>query len=267
MKRAIGLSFAQGQLMLWILIGSLLAVVSMLVFFRVTGVRRVSVTRETTHIEWMPAASASQLHTNDERYIIADLNDPSLMSLPSAHGFSRAVWRRKIEAAQRSLGWNEQPSYLDVTFPGTPASLLEPVPLDAAVLSAAEKNPAQSEESDEQAPEAPVMVNVSVFRVLGPIEDRGVMHAPELPVLSSSVPVRPTQVRVGVDPDGLVRYALIDRSYGNEIVDAQSVLLARQFRFEATQSSDPILTWGIVRFLWAAQGTTPTNLASAATQP
>jgi hypothetical protein len=267
MKRAIGLSFAQGQLMLWILVGSLLALVSMLVFFRVTGVRRASVPRETTHIEWMPAVSPSQLEADDERYIVADMFDPSLFAVPSAHGFSRAVWRRKIEAAQRNLGWNEQPAYLDVTLPGTPASLLEPVPLDAAVLSAAEKKPAQSEESDEQAPQALVMVNVSVFRVLGPLEDRGVMHAPELPVLSSSVPVRPAQVRVGVGPDGLVRYALLDRSCGNETVDAQAVLLARQFRFEATQSGDPILAWGIVRFLWATQGTTSTNLASAATQP
>ena len=267
MKRVVGLSFAQGQLMLWILVGSVLAVGAMLVFFRVTGVGRAPVPRQVPHIEWMPAASSSQLHANDERYIVADMNDPSLMSLPSAHGFSRAVWRRKIEAAQRNLGWNEQPAYLDVTFPGTPPSLLEPVPLDAAVLSAAEKNPAQSEESDEQAPQAPAMVNASVFRVLGPLEDRGVMHAPELPVLSSSVPVRPAQVRVGVGPDGLVRYALLDRSCGNETVDAQAVLLARQFRFEATQSGDPILTWGIVRFLWATQGTTPTNLASAATQP
>ena len=253
--------------MLWILVGSLLAVVSMLVLFRVTGVRRASVPRETTHVEWMPAASPAQLHANDERYIVAEMLDPSDMSLPGPHGFSRTVWRRKTEAAQRNLGWNEQPAYLDVTLPGMPPSLLEPAPLEAAVLSEAEKTPPQSEESDEQAPPPPVIVNASDFRILGPIEDRGVMYVPQLPVLASLVPVRPTQVRAGVGPDGLVRYALLDRSCGNETVDAQAVLLAEQFRFEATQSGDPVLMWGIVRFLWATQGTTPTNLASAATQP
>ena len=90
------------------------------------------------------------------------------------------------------------------------------------------------------------------------------MRAPELPVLTSPVPVRAVQVRVGVGADGLVRYALLDRSCGNETVDAQAVLLARQFRFEATQSGDSALAWGIMRFLWATQGSTPTNVASVA---
>ena len=254
--------------MLWILAGSLLAVIAMFAFFRVTVVRQTSSPREEQHIAWMPASQPGQLQPTDERYVVADVLDPSLMSLPSAHGFSRDVWRRKLEAVQRDLGWNEEPAYLDAKPPDAPLSLLEPVPLAAAVLSAAEKNPAQSEESDSEMAASPVTVNESVFRVPGTLEDRGVIHAPELPVLSSPTPLRPAQVRVGVGADGLVRYALLDRSCGNETVDAQALLLARQVRFEAAENSaSTTLAWGIVRFLWATQAPATTNDASTVAQP
>ncbi len=268
MKHVPRLSFGQGQLMLWILASSVLAVIAMFAFFRVTVVRHAALPPEMPRIDWMPAPRPGQLPAGDERYVVADVLDPSLMSLPSTHGFSSDVWRRKIEAAQRDLGWNEEPAYLDAKPPAAPPSLLEPVPLAAAVLSTAEKNPAQSEESDSEIATPPVTVNESVFRVLGALEDRGVIHAPELPVLSSPTPIRPAQVRVGVGAGGLVRYALLDRSCGNDAVDAQALLLAQQIRFEAEESGGPMtLTWGIVRFLWATQAPAATNGESAAAQP
>lgn len=254
--------------MLWILVGSVLAVVAMLAFFKVTGVPRIPLPREVPRIEWMPATLSDQPKTNDERYFIAEVLDPSLMSLPSPHGFSREVWERKNEATQRSLGWNEQPAYLKVTPPDAPSSLLEPASLDTAVLSAAEKTPAQPEESDAEMIQSPVTINQSVVHVLGPLENRGLVRLPELPAISSSVPLRPSQVRIGVGADGLVRYELLDRSCGSESVDAQAVGLAQQIRFEAEQGGEPsTLTWGIVRFLWATQVATTTNGESAAAQP
>ncbi|HUI05463.1 MAG TPA: hypothetical protein VL486_00500 [Verrucomicrobiae bacterium] len=267
MKR-VRLSFAQGQLMLWILASSLLAVVAMFAFFRVTVVRSTPPAHETPQIDWMPAPRPGQLHPTDERYVIADVLDPSLMSLPSVHGFSQDVWRQKISATQRDLGWNEQPAYLDAAPAEAPPSLLQPVPLPAAVLSAAEKTPAQSEESDGEVATPPVTVNESVFRVLGALEDRGVIHGPELPVLSSPTPIRPVQVRVGVGTDGLVRYALLDRSCGNDAVDAQALLFAQQIRFEADGAGiAPTLAWGVVRFLWATQAPAATNTESAVVHP
>jgi hypothetical protein len=267
MKRVAKVSFAQGQLMLWILVGSLLAFGAMFVFFRISGVTLATVPRKLPLIAFMPTARQDPLSLTDARYIVADVFDPSLMSLPSLHGFSSGLWRRRIEAKQRNLDWNQEPAYLDAKQPEPLRSLLEPVPLAAAALSASEKNPALSEEPENEMTGPAEIVNASVFRVLGPLEDRGVIRAPELPVLASPVPVRAVQVRVGVGPDGLVRYALLDRSCGSEVVDAQAVLLARQFRFEATQSGDSALVWGIVRFLWATQGSTPTNMASAALSP
>ena len=254
--------------MLWILIGTLLAVGAMFTFFRVTGVQRVSVSREVPRIDWMAATPSSQLASNDAHYLIADLLDPSLMSLPSVRGFSRRVWERKLDPTQRSLGWNEQPAYLDAQPPDALRSLLEPESLSVAVLSAAEKQPAQSEEPYTEADQPAMTFNRSLFRVLGPLEDREVIRAPGLPVLSSATPVRAMQVRVGVSADGLVRYALLDRSCGNETVDAQALLLARQIRFEEDPTSRPTaLTWGIVRFLWATQATPATRGERAAAQP
>ena len=185
-----------------------------------------------------------------------------------AAGGQDAAPLNRGEAAQRDLGWNEEPAYLDAGPPIPPRSLLEPVPLPDAVLSAAEKNPAQSEEPDDESTAPAVSVNESVFRILGPLEDRGVIRAPELPALGGPTPIKPTQVRVGVGADGLVRYALLDRSSGNEAVDAQAVLLARQIRFETEDNSvSPTLAWGVVRFLWATQAPAATNGESAAAQP
>jgi len=267
MKR-VRLSFAQGQLMLWILASSLLAVVAMFAFFRVTVVRSTLPPREAPRIDWMPAPRPGQRRPMDERYVIADVLDPSLMSLPSVHGFSREVWRNKISATQRDLGWNEEPAYLGATPLKPPPSLLEPEPLAIAALSAAKKGPAQPEGSDSETITPPVTVNESVFRVLGTLEDRGVIHAPELPVLSSPTPIRPAQVRVGVGTDGLVRYALLDRSCGNDAVDAQALQFARQIRFEPEGSGvSPTLAWGVVRLLWATQAPAATSAENAVAHP
>jgi hypothetical protein len=268
MKRVRKLSFAQGQLLLWILTGSLVAFGVMFLFFRVSGVSLGTAPRESTRVLMMPAASQNTFSPSDSRYVIADLFDPSLMTLPSAHGYSRGMWRQKIEAQQRDLGWNEQPSFLAARPAETPPSLLEPTPVDTAVLSAAVKTSALSEESnDNEAIEAPMSINQSVLRVISALEDRGVTYLPPLPVINSSVPIRPTQVRVGVGADGLVLYVLLDRSSGDETVDSQAVALARQIRFEAGHDSNTPMAWGILRFLWAVQGAAVTNTESVAAQP
>ena len=112
-----------------------------------------------------------------------------------------------------------------------------------------------------------VAVNQSVVRVLGPLEDRGIVHAPTLPTINNPTPLRPTQIRVGVGADGLVLYALLDRSSGDDGVDAQALTLARQIRFEAEQDSSAIsLAWGVLRFLWATQPPATTNVESTAAQ-
>jgi TonB family protein len=148
-----------------------------------------------------------------------------------------------------------------------PAPLLQPVPVDVAVLATAEPPPAFSEEpNDQEVPGSPLSINQSVFRALSALEDRSVVYAPPLPTIKGLAQLTPTQVRVGVDAGGLVLYALLDRSSGDDTVDAQALELARQFRFEAEDDSGPSsLTWGVLRFLWATQSVSATNTDSAAT--
>jgi hypothetical protein len=268
MKRVRKLSFAQGQLLLWILAGSLVAFGAMFVFFRVSGVSLGTAPRESTRVLMMPTAKQNPFSSSDSRYVVADLFDPSLMTLPSAHGFSRGMWRQKIEAKQRDLGWSEQPAFLAARPTEAPTSLLEPTPVDTAVLSAAEKTFALSEESnDNEAIEPPMSINQSVLRVVNALEDRSVTYSPPLPIMNSSAPIRPTQVRVGVGANGLVLYALLDRSSGDETVDAQALALARQIRFEAGHDDSTPMAWGVLRFLWAVQVATATNGESVAAQP
>jgi len=255
--------------MLWILAGCFVAFGSMFVFVRVSGVNLTSTPRAVPRINVMFTTRQDPLSPTDARYVIADAFDPSLMSLPSAHGFSKGAWTRKIEALQRSLGWNQQPAFLGASAPEAPKSLLEPVPVDTAVFTAAEKTPALSQEPDDNTvPDLPLPVNQSVFRVLGALEDRMVARAPSLPVIDSSVPLRPTQVRVGVGADGLVLYVLLDRSCGDDAVDTQALALARQMRFEAEHDSSPTsLVWGVLRFLWATQSAVSTNAEAATARP
>src|SRR5271170_5966697 len=104
MRRVPKLSLAQGQLMLWILAGSIVAFGSMFLFFRVSGVSLTAAPRDVLHINFMPTARQDPLVAHDTAYVIADVFDPSLMSLPSDHGFSKRMWARKIEASQRDLG-------------------------------------------------------------------------------------------------------------------------------------------------------------------
>jgi hypothetical protein len=239
----------------------------MFLFFRVSGVSLTTAPREIPRINFMPTKRQDPLLVPGAAYMIADVFDPSLMSLPSAHGFSKHVWARKIDASQRDLGWNELPAYLSVTPPSVTAELLQPVPVDVAVLAAAENPPAFSEEpNDQEVLEPPLSINQSVFRVLGALEDRSVVNAPPLPTIQSLAPLMPTQIRVGVGADGLVLYALLNRSSGDDGVDAQALALARQFHFEAEHDGRPSsLTWGVLRFLWATQPGSATNSGSAAT--
>jgi hypothetical protein len=269
MRRVPKLDFGQGQLLLWILAGSLVAFGVMFVFFRFSGGVLTTPTRELPHISVMQPSSQNPFSPSDSRYVVADLFDPSLMSLPSAHGFSSGMWRHKIEATLHYLGWDEQPAFLDAEAPSQPHLLLEATPVDTAVLATAEKTAATSEDSNtDELGGSTVPVNQSIFHVLGTLEDRVVVHTPPLPILTTPMPLPPTQIRVGVGADGLVLYTLLDHSCGDDSVDALALALAQQTRFEAEHdTSGTSLTWGLLRFLWATQPPATTNAEATVTQP
>ena len=218
---------------------------------------------------WMPQSTPQQAQAIE--YVVADLLDPSLMSLPSAHGFSRELWARQLPAAHRGFEPRTKLAFLEVEVPPSFQPLLEQASLADAVQSSLEKAPAESEEVTETGSGPPPEVsNRSVLRVVESIDNRSMLESAELPTITSETPLRPTRVRIAVAADGTVRYAVLDRSSGSGAAaaqaDAQALELAQRIRFEPQKAADAMaLTWGVVKFIWAT--TSPpasTNEPSAA---
>jgi TonB family protein len=244
------------------------------VVFRVTDQVKTTGWGQRPRVGWLPAPSLER--GSSVQYAVADALDPSLMSLPNARGFSKKMWERGVGATQRGAEWQSEPAFLDEKPVSGFPSLLQQRALVEFVQAAVARSPAlpamATSTADEEL-EAPPAINESVFRVTGMLEARSVVRAPRIPTLTSELPVRPTRVRAGVAADGTVRFAVLERSSGNEMVDARAVELARQLRFEpATGADATALTWGVLRFLWATESPppatpTPNNGAGKGTQP
>lgn len=217
----------------------------------VPQIAQTTTTAEPPRIQWLPEQNAKSTPAAKLRSDLADLLDPSLMSLPNERGFSKPMWQRGVAANQRAIDWHNEPAFLDAKPTGEIPTLLQQRPLVEYVQSTAHRAPAISEENvDDQTGETLPVVNESVFRALTGLDARPVVRAPRLPRLVSDTPVRPTRVRVGVASDGTVRFATVERASGDDAVDAKAVELARQIRFEPQGGSDTI-AWGVLRFLWA----------------
>jgi len=68
------------------------------------------------------------------------------------------------------------------------------------------------------------------------------MRSPVLPL--ANAPARTTRVLIAVTGDGRVRYAVLERSSGNEVLDGAAVAAARQVWFAPEPNADPLaLTW------------------------
>jgi len=189
--------------------------------------------------------------TNDPRYVLAELLDPSLLSLPSAHGFSGKPWERAPAVRYEPSDFLASAATLTQSPPAARPVLQEQTPLPAQIQAGAERVAPVTEFSNETA--VAVALNQSVFRITGELEARTLIRAPALGLIEAAVPLRPAVVRIGVGADGRVRYATLERTCGDTTVNAQAVALAREFRFEprAQATLTPTVEWGLVKFLWA----------------
>ena len=214
-------------------------------------------------VHWMPPQPTSQ--ANDIRYIVAELLDPSLMSLPNIRGFSRSMWLRQLPAMHRTIEPPTELAFLDAA----PSPELNPLvvrpPLVEVMQTATLKLPAQFEETDEPGTnEPPPVSDESRLQIVDGLSQRLIIAAPDLPKISADAVLRPTtRVRVGVASDGTVRFAMLERPCGNEAIDAQALDAARHIRFQPQlQADDEALSWGVIRFLWAIATPSATNGAS-----
>ncbi len=200
---------------------------------------------------WMPPADAAR--AGQPAYFMARYFDPSLMTLPSAHGYSRALWGRHPNDAPRTFDPPVELALLEPGAAGDTPSLLPQPPLPVVIQTTAKKLPGVAE--DIASPDEVVQAATqSTVRVEGALTSRELVEQPELPVVASLTALRRTRVRVAITPDGRVQYATLDRSCGNDRVDAQALEAARRLRFSPVRSADPLaLEWVTVRFSWATK--------------
>jgi TonB family protein len=175
-----------------------------------------------------------------------------LTALPSRHGFSNPAWQHTAAAKQRIIEPVREQAFLDTSSETEIPVLLDEESVTDTIQIAATKLPAETDRPEVDL-DAPIpILNQSVLNFEGALSHRPLARQAALPVVTSDTPLRPTRVRLAVAPDGTVRYFTLDRSSGNEGVDAQALEFIRQLRFEPEASPDPLaLTWGAARFFWA----------------
>lgn len=254
------------QVLLLMIVLSLGMHTTAFLLFRVTDKVKIAGLTEASRVQWMRPQSPQRPGEISLSHVLADTLDPSLMSLPSARGFSREMWERGAASAYRAHEWVVRPAFLDAKQPGDFPALLRLPPLLELVQTSVQKIPPAPEEPAAEAPEPPIVLNQTALRVAGALEGRAIVRAPQLPVVTSQSPLRPTRVRVGVAAGGAVMHASVERSCGNESVDARALELARQIRFEP---ASPTLApaWGIISFLWATQPPAPASDRQNGAQP
>jgi len=187
----------------------------------------------------------------DVRYLIANLEDPSLMSLPSVHAFSKSFWQRRVEPDIHPLAPTSTLAYLDTAPPSGLPLLLPSTPLADSVRLAAGKPIAAV--VDIPATEPLVPLDRSVFQFSGPLRAYPLLHPPALPTIASETPLRPTEIQFAVSTaDGAVQYAVLRRSSGNETADTQALEALRRLRFilPSTINSNTLI-WDVGRVLWS----------------
>jgi len=189
-------------------------------------------------IRWMRPGQAS---------LLADYFDPSVLSLPSQRGFSGAAWQHVLSVGHAEYQPDQAPAFLalpvalplPVLLPEPPLGLLTQVEIaPAAVIP----EPGGSV--------AELAATNSAVEITGALRGRPIVQAPVLPVADAAV--RATRVLIAVTADGRVRYAVVERSSGNEQLDGTAVGAVRQMWFAPEAAVDPLaLTWGVAKLHWA----------------
>lgn len=201
-------------------------------------------------VRWISPRSIEEGH--EIRFLIASLDDPSLMSLPDIHAFSKALWQRHTSPDNSPISPDDTIAYLDTTPPRELPPLLRSTPLPETVRNIAEKPLAVV--IDMAPTDTLTALNHSTIQLTGDLEQYQILRSPSLPAIASETPLRPTLVRLAVTAGGTVRYAMLYRSCGNETADAQALETARQLCFVLPSDTAPqTLLWGVAKFLWVVK--------------
>ena len=247
-----GFHFGEGESLLLLLAVCLAAAIVSLQGLRTTHAAKTADDAARRRVRWLPAGGDSATAGRGQ-YVVADLFDPSVMSLPSPHGFSRPLWQHGAPVKYRPADWGAAPSFLERVAVSAMPSLLKQPPLIDTVQSMADKGATWIEDAAVEPVTVAPSENRTLFLVSG-LAGRAPVRMPSLPVVTNETALKPTRVRIGVAPDGTVRFVSVERSCGKETVDTQAVELAQQIRFEpAMDPKASSVDWGLVKIFWATE--------------
>ena len=201
-------------------------------------------------IRWLPPKTGGA--GIELRHIVADMDDPSLLSLPDPRAYSHALWQHQAPSPQNLLQPPTTLAYLDSTPPREPSPLLPAASLSELVRGSAEKPPVTT--PDLIADKDGTFSEHSVVQMDEPAGQLQLLRAPVLPSIISEVPLRSSRVRVAVAGDGTVLYAILDRPCGNDHADEVALTAANQLRFQLAPTTNAApAVWCAVRFLWTTK--------------
>jgi len=224
-------------------------VCAFLVVFLRRQATRTDTTKQTV-VRWISPRAISA--GNDLHHLVAELDDPSLMSLPDPRAFSGTLWRHQARIESQPIQPSNSVAYLEVPPPRVLGPLLPAASLPETVRAAAEKPEAAFVEPIPDGTAA--LPSRSAIQFDERLEPYRLLAAPPLPAIASETALRPTVVRLGIASDGTVVHAVLDRSCGNENADASALDAARQLRFGLPAETDRrSLLWGAAKFLWATK--------------
>ncbi len=200
-------------------------------------------------VRWISPRAVSSV--KDVRYLVAELEDPSLMSLPDPHAFSGALWRHQLIVPAEPISPPNSLAYLDSVPPRELTALLPSAALAETVRIAADKLVTVPVKP---VPAPTVASNHSTLQLDERLESFPLLYAPKLPTIANETPLRWTRVRLAVADDGTILHAMLDRSCGNDRTDAFAIDAAHRLRFALPTEADHCAPlWGTVQFLWATK--------------
>lgn len=178
-----------------------------------------------------------------------DLFDPSVIALPSKEPHTSTV-------EELSPHFNDAWPILESPVPLIPTHTELPI-LPDSLPPLAERASESIQPSTAQpmsvAIETPPVLRGTDLQFSNGLAKREVSHRETLPQVKSTLTLlRPTALRVAVDAQGVVAYAMIDESCGDSTVDLLAVQALKNWRFAETESQKA-LQWGRATVFWDIQ--------------
>ena len=259
---------SERQVLLWIMASLFLAYAATFIVASLRKREEPVEVNQTPRVRRMPAIKSGGSGEPDIRYRFEDLFDPSLMALPNKHGFSQRLWSGGPLAGLAPSDWNIRPSFLPGADVDRLKVLLEEPALTQIVETVAEKRPAADDSGTNGAAFAPARATNSFVSIVnGTLTGRELLSSTSLPAVTNQVALRPTRVRVAVDPEGAVRFVGLERGCGQETVDVQALNRSQQLHFTPLTGDAgkgiADFAWGVVLFVWATVPPSSTNAVAA----